>query len=114
MILDTPGQQHYIFAHAMLPRLLLDDPKRFVAVLASEEAEDFLAHSWRRAGEEANDAQRVEPEGLGRTVEKLAEGIAFLVRVPCPLAVSAAHFGAVIMRQGKKELFWRAALHSGR
>ena len=108
MILNTPRQQHYVFAHAMLPRLLLDDPEKFVAILASQEAEDFLAYLWRRAGEEANDAQPVEPEGLGRTVEKLAEGIAVLVRMPCPLAITEAYFGAVIMRQGKKGLFRRA------
>jgi hypothetical protein len=106
-----PRPQHYLFAHRALPQIVYDDPAKAQQLLTGPEGEGFLSFFWRRVAEREGipEAERMAPDGLGRTVLTGPDGtVAVVITLPTPEAYAEAHFVAAVFTPGpRKLLFFR-------
>lgn len=98
---------HYVFAHRMLPELLLRAPmaKDSVPFLCGPDAAWFLAHLWRSLGEKLPETERLAGDGLAARSHDAGDGrTVVVVTLPPTVASPEAHFVAVVTNPGKGEV----------
>lgn len=95
-------QQHYLFAHRMLPHIAFDFGAASVLMLSDpDKAPEFLQNLWRDCGEGLEGRDLVAPDGL--TVGLSAEArrsrgdeLICLVTLPAPEVAPEAYFVALV------------------
>jgi len=95
-------QQHYLFAHKMLPQIAFDFGAASVLMLSEQEkAADFLERVWRDCGEGLEGRDFVSPDGasVGLSVETRRIGnneLVSIVSLPTPEVTPEAYFVALM------------------
>jgi hypothetical protein len=89
---DMPRQQHYLFAHKGLPRIVFSDPARALTLLTGPMGEAFVFDMWQRLGRELPAEDRVGVAGLGLFSRVEGDATAVVVRMPKAQRVAEAHF----------------------
>lgn len=105
-----PRRQHYDFAHRILPKLIAESPDRVLDILAGEQGDSFLEQMWKHASEAVPEDQRIA-ERPARHVRHLPLGrMAVVIALPTPLAVTEAHFVAVVAAAPKSVRYFTLEL----
>jgi len=95
-------QQHYLFAHKMLPQIAFDFGAASVLMLSdSEKAADFLERVWRDCGEglQGRDLVALDGASVGLAVEtrRVADDeMISIVSLPAPQVTPEAYFVALM------------------
>lgn len=102
-----PRQQHYLFAHKILPQIVYQNPQKALGLLTSTEARPLLLRLWERLGEDLPEKERLPAMGLGCHSRVLEDGrIVVVVRMPPPERMTEAHFVGFLFTPGEKMLFF--------
>jgi hypothetical protein len=92
-------RHHYFFAHRGLPELLWQQSTPVLEALIGPEADAFLRDYWEHVGNQLEEAERLEPEGLTCRVCELADGYrAAVITLPPAERCPEAHLAAVVFR----------------
>lgn len=95
--LPKPREQHYAFAHRMLPAIALQMGAVSVLVLANEDKRDAFLHDiWNDCGQNEAGRDLVDSEGLGASVARAGDKLIAVVTLPQPELTTEAHFVAIM------------------
>lgn len=94
---SQPRPAHHLFAHRGLPHTFLRNPPGIMAILASEDAVEFLSGMWGVVEKELPQADRIGCAGLSIDVFPLADDAhAAIVTMPAPQREFEAFFVAMV------------------
>ncbi len=93
-LLPPAREQHYIFAHMVLPGMGFSRPGEMLLTLGSDEAADSLKVLWKMAGEDLPSHERVVPEGLSCFMRKCGDYAIAIITLPKAINTTEAHFTA--------------------
>src|SRR5262245_29676550 len=103
-----PRHHHYLFAHRALYACASEEPQKTIALLSSDDAQDFLEGLWAHVGEQLPAEDRLISAGLGSRIARLDEKHQVaLVTLPEPQGTTEAHFVAIIFTPPQRSLFGR-------
>jgi hypothetical protein len=95
-------QQHYAFAHRMLPSIFLNEPAKFIGTL-EQAGNDFLYYLWESLGNRLEASDLVAPEGLDCQLNQLDNDTTIaLITLPPPQQITEAYFVATVYRPPMK------------
>ncbi|MCB1248945.1 MAG: hypothetical protein R2699_06195 [Acidimicrobiales bacterium] len=93
-----PRNQHYFFAHRLVPGLATRDPAAFIEA-ATTNGDAFAARLWERAAARVS-ADSEEPGGLRVEVAEEEPPALVSIWLPEPIASPEAHVVSVVWRPG--------------
>jgi len=102
-----PRDHHYTFAHTALPQVAFQDPLSVLSVLGSQDADAFLAELWSLVDRTlAEDGIETDLSAEDLHVHRAGVGgrPCAIVQMPEPIAVTEAHFVAIVSLSTFKEI----------
>lgn len=98
---DDLREQHYVFAHRLLPDRVFADPEGFATIMRQPDARDWLVRLWERAGDEARGSNR--PPLAADGLDVVIDNDRVVVTMPPPEAPIEAYAATVVRRDAR----WR-------
>lgn len=95
---STIRKNHYIFAHIALRSIAFNDPLRFLAIMASPDAQVFLRHIWEKVGEDCPAKKVVRYDGEFPVFTTRVHGFpAVMIQMPPPATMCEAYMIGVVV-----------------
>ena len=88
-------EQHYQFAHRILPQNAFERPDLALERLSGADASAFLHSLWHSVGNDLAPSQRIVPAGLSCEMREFDNYRIALITFPAPLYVPEAFFSAL-------------------
>ncbi len=98
--MSRPRDQHYQFAHRVLPHLALSSPAKFL--LAAEDP-GWIGLIWERVGDD--NPRPISPKGLSTELREVGQDKVVLVTMPTARFPPEAILAAVVVREDKVRYF---------
>jgi len=99
--MKRPRDQHYVFAHRVLPSLFFANPEKFISTL-NERGDSFLRLVWLRVGESVDNV--IAPDNLSHQIRNLdTDTTTVLITLPLPKCMTEAYLVALVHRSEKKD-----------
>ena len=110
IIEDLPESRphHYIFAHRVLPRLTLAKGEgNILGLLFSSQAREVLLELWSHIGEDLEESERLEAEGLDIQIEHFpGRRLVALITLPHPRGMVEAFYVSIVVDPPGKRFFF--------
>jgi hypothetical protein len=87
-------EQHYTFAHRLLPQAIFSDPIAFLDVISGPSGAEALREAWTQAGP----AFGMPPDGLAAETRVVGEQVLVVITLPPPACTTEAYFVAAVLR----------------